>query len=342
MADYTYDGAFEAPASGKVASMANWAGAAVSLALVAGIGIWGYRVMARDVSGIPVVQAMSGPMREAPVDPGGRLADHQGLAVNAVAGQGAAARPADRLVLAPRAAGLGSEDVAVGALAPQPDPRPAVAPMETALADRAELAANTAPEQSETGEPDSMAALIDQIAGNSRPLTPLEPGEDTEVVASVGESSPEESAVALQPLTAPQPLPESGKGLARSLKPRLRPAGLSSTVVASVTPAAAAEAVAAAEAQVTEIAPTDLATGTRLVQIGAFDSMETARDEWDRLANRFGEFLDDKARVVQKASSGGRTFYRLRAHGFEDLADARRFCAAFVAQNVDCIPVVTR
>jgi hypothetical protein len=45
---------------------------------------------------------------------------------------------------------------------------------------------------------------------------------------------------------------------------------------------------------------------------------------------------------VQKASSGGRVFYRLRAMGFDDLGDARRFCSALVAENADCIPVVTR
>jgi hypothetical protein len=28
--------------------------------------------------------------------------------------------------------------------------------------------------------------------------------------------------------------------------------------------------------------------------------------------------------------------------GFDDLNDARRFCAAFVAERTDCIPVVTR
>jgi hypothetical protein len=28
--------------------------------------------------------------------------------------------------------------------------------------------------------------------------------------------------------------------------------------------------------------------------------------------------------------------------GFDDLAAARRFCAALAAQNTDCIPVVTR
>ena len=46
--------------------------------------------------------------------------------------------------------------------------------------------------------------------------------------------------------------------------------------------------------------------------------------------------------MIQKAQSGGRTFYRLRAHGFEDLADARRFCALLVAEGPDCIPVVTK
>ena len=37
------------------------------------------------------------------------------------------------------------------------------------------------------------------------------------------------------------------------------------------------------------------------------------------------------------ATSGGRTFYRLRAMGFEDLSDARRFCSALVAENAECM-----
>jgi len=67
-----------------------------------------------------------------------------------------------------------------------------------------------------------------------------------------------------------------------------------------------------------------------------------ARQEWDRLSDRFGEYLEDKNRVIQKAQSGGRTFYRLRALGFADLSDARRFCSALVAEKAECIPVVTR
>jgi len=45
---------------------------------------------------------------------------------------------------------------------------------------------------------------------------------------------------------------------------------------------------------------------------------------------------------VQSAVSGGRTFYSLRAAGFADISDARRFCAALSAEKADCIPVVAR
>ena len=91
-----------------------------------------------------------------------------------------------------------------------------------------------------------------------------------------------------------------------------------------------------------DIDPKSLEVGTRLAQLGAYESAEVARSEWTRISAKFGEFFDDKARVVQRAESGGRIFYRLRAHGFEDLSDARRFCSALVAGNADCIPVTMR
>ena len=87
---------------------------------------------------------------------------------------------------------------------------------------------------------------------------------------------------------------------------------------------------------------TDIPAGTRLSQLGAFDSPEVARKEWDRLSARFGDYMDGKQRVIQKAQSGGRTFYRLRAIGFADLNDARRFCSALVAERADCIPVTSK
>ncbi len=95
-------------------------------------------------------------------------------------------------------------------------------------------------------------------------------------------------------------------------------------------------------AGVREIAPEDLPEGTALVQLGAFASETVARTEWVRLSKKFPSVLSDRARVIQRADRGGRTFYRLRADGFIDLNDARRFCAFLVANNSDCIPVTVR
>lgn len=340
MTDYTYEGA--APAARPtqhVATAANWVGAGLSLALIAGVGVWGYKLIARDVSGVPVVQASAGPMRVTPEDPGGQLAAHQGLAVNRVAGVGTAAPPADRLVLAPRPAGLGEEDVALG-LIPQ-----TVAPKAVAVTEEPSLA-EPAPEAITPAVPldlaqinsttiedtqlDAIQALAEQLAAGVAPLSELAPGTDVPVKTE------------LAPFAEAAPV-LTGPGLASSLRPKVRPRGLQVASLATATDAApSAAAPLSAPAGVQELEAEALPSGTRLVQIGAFDSPETARAEWSRLETRFGDFLVGKDRVIQRATSGGRVFYRLRAHGFADLSDARRFCAAFVAQNVDCIPVVTR
>ena len=86
-----------------------------------------------------------------------------------------------------------------------------------------------------------------------------------------------------------------------------------------------------------DIAATAIPVGTALVQLGAFDSDALARSAWLRLSQKFPNITIDRARVVQETKRGGRTFYRLRAEGFSDLNDARRFCAFFVASNEDCI-----
>ncbi|WP_425100624.1 SPOR domain-containing protein [Tropicibacter sp. S64] len=335
MADYTYQGAADAaPTSRSAGSMANIAGAVVSLALVAGVGVWGYKTIARDVSGIPVVKATTSPMRIAPDNPGGELADNQGLAVNEVAGTGKAEGPAERLVLAPRPAGLSEEDVAQGlltAVTPHPE-----APRPVAVQPAPDLSApEPAPALTQPVETDPVAALAAELAAGAEPLSALAPGEDVPVQAEIVPEEPLEDVTMAEP-----DLPKPGPGLARSLRPKLRPSEMQTASLSAVAPEAIAAAVAAAETQ--ELDPAALPVGTRLVQIGAFDSEDAARSEWKRLEVRFGEYLDGKDRVIQKASSGGRTFYRLRAHGFEDLSDARRFCAAFVAQNVDCIPLVTK
>ena len=51
-----------APGQGsRIAGLTNLAGAAVSMLLIVGVGIWGYKLLVRDVSGVPVVRAAEGP-----------------------------------------------------------------------------------------------------------------------------------------------------------------------------------------------------------------------------------------------------------------------------------------
>lgn len=348
MADFTYDGPADVrePAGRRVANVANWAGAAVSLALVVGVGIWGYKLLVRDVTGIPVVQAMEGPMRVAPEDPGGTLADHQGLAVNDVAGTGTATPVPDRLMLAPVQAGLTDDDLPAeelaALLAPVPEPIIEEEPEMLAEGEAEDIdeelgdAAAEAAMLAEQEGLDPIEALANQIAADTVPFTEMEQDGDPEVLTSVSDRAEADEPSAAEQLAALRAAPPGA--LVRSLRPLQRPTALTTENAAAATLAGEEET-----SEVTnEVDPSTLPAGTRLAQLGAYDSPETARSEWERFSTRFGEFMAGKDRVIERATSGGRVFYRLRAAGFEDLSAARRFCAAFVAENADCIPVTTR
>ncbi len=134
--------------------------------------------------------------------------------------------------------------------------------------------------------------------------------------------------------------PEASAAVARSPRPQVRP---ERAVLTNVS-ATSAEVVApvAALASVSEVSAASIPAGTPLVQLGAFDDEAGARSEWSKLQLRFPELIGPKALVVQSAQSGGRTFYRLRAHGFASEDETRRFCAALLAENASCIAVAQR
>lgn len=320
-ADYDFGGGYshrEEPArqgarqvldARKVQRSVNIAGAVTSLGLVVGLGVWGYQLAVRDVRGVPVIQAMDGPMRIAPADPGGEIADHQGLAVNAVAAVGIAAPPPEKLVLAPRPVELAPEDTAGLGATPMPGLEEASAPV-SALTANADLALAAAPP--------------------TESATPTEVAVDAALAEALGEIPVEDPVAETVALELPsEPAPEGA--ITVSIRPKARPGARS----AAVPVAEAAQTLPVP----TEVDPATLTPGTRLVQFGTFDTAEEARAEWSRLQGRFGELMAAKAMVVQPAESGGRTFYRLRAHGFEGEDDARRFCSAFVTEDAVCIPV---
>lgn len=306
-----FEGSFGASngVAAKSARLIGVVGAVTSVALVVGLGYWGYRLAVRDMTGIPVVRAMEGPMRMAPEDPGGVIASHQGLSVNTVAAEGGISAPADRLVLAPAPITLGEDDeagTAVAMVAPVSGrssnaPGLALGPMPEAVDD--------APQLVSLDENTDIGALADALSDGAVPLSG-----DLDITLR----------------SEPEPVFSLPKGaMAQSPRPRARPEG--SVTLAAATPQ-----------DTPEMSGDDLASGTRLVQLGAFDSEEVARKEWDRLSGKFGDLMDGKTRIVQAAQSGGRTFYRLRALGFTDEADSRRFCSALVAERAACIPVAVR
>lgn len=294
----------------SMTTFANVAGAAVSLALVVGIGVWGYKLMVRDVSGIPVVRAAAGEMRVRPENPGGQQARHQGLSVNMIAAIGSSDARAEELRLAPQPVALEDEDQ------PMPELEQKVS------ADLPAAVQMTAPVKVAAAvDAGTIEDLVAQLTAGVAPLEPVE-----------GAAAPQLASASTPQLASAQVL--SGPGVRVSLRPpsqRPEPAAVR-------VPASAASTAGT----VAEIDIASLPAGTRLVQLGAFDSPEVARAQWGQITARFGPFMEGKQRIVQQAKSGGRTFYRLRAHGFEDIADARRFCSALVAESADCIPVVTR
>ena len=298
MGALTADGRLE-----RARRMVNLAGAVCSVALVLGLGYWGYRLAVRDVAGVPVMRAMAGPMRVAPADPGGDQASNQGLSVNAVAATGTSAPVADQITLAPRPVELlpGDTSVALGSASSDG----AATPVSLAISGQATSGV-------------AAGLLITQIA-------PLEEGAATLIEMATGTTVDIANA-------DPETTPATG----RSLRPQPRPAALAAASTLSNV-----ETVAA-PGPVTEIDPTSLVTGTRLAQLGAFDTPDLAREKFAQLQGQFGDLMAGKAMVIQAAQSGGRNFYRLRAHGFDGDDEARRFCAALQAEDVDCIPVAQR
>ena len=281
-----------------------WVGAALSLSLLTGAIGWSYQLIVRDINQIPIVRAQLGPLRVAPDDPGGLTAANQGLSVTQLAVN---ERPllSDEIFLAPAAEVLSEENVALQISEENSSitNKEKFDTLEVSTENSLDL--KILPEQNATG-----------IASNS------------EAVLSTAAFSPKkleiENAVSLA-LSLTNEVDSSFS----SLRPKIRPVVLNQIQTDNIAQTVANELVMTAP------------IGSAVVQLGAFESKSLAQIEWQRLEALLGSVLTSKNMMVQKAESGGRVFYRLRAFGFDDLSDARQFCSA-VNDKVACIPVVTR
>lgn len=189
--------------------MRKLTGAAVFLGLVAAMGLWSYRLGTRDAAEVPIIQAMEGPARIQPEDPGGLQAAHQGLEVNAV-------------------------------LAGRPAPMPRESPPAEAEPD--ELAAEDAPQ----GELilAAPAALAEQVLGEDQDLPmPLQEDvaarADPELAPDEATAEPDLPAVA----AGPRPRNRPANLVVARAKPKTTPVASATPPVPAVTKIAATREV---------------------------------------------------------------------------------------------------
>lgn len=327
MAAYSFDdlgggvGAGRSPlfSNGFVTRITRLSAASLSLGLVVGLGFWAYDVMVRDVRGVPVVQALSAPLRMAPENPGGIQIAHQGLSVNTVAANGVVAAPSETLVLAPKTIGL-TEDDPSGF---EPTPLSAVVPQGMApMAMNGDLPLEGTSTNALSGGDDTVLASFDLGAIDLQ--LAVEAALQSVAAAPVEMSAPVEpkiiNASKAAPQSAPVPLP----------RPRR----------AHVQPSQA-QAALAAPIVLLKDSP-DIPQGTRLVQLGSFDTVASAKSEWSRLSGLFGSSFSGKTPVIQEAENSAGRFFRLRLMGFGDERDAQGFCTVMLTDGFGCIPVLIR
>ena len=288
----------------KINMIFYWTGAALSLFLLAGAIGWSYQLIVRDVNQIPIVRAQLGPLRVAPDNPGGLTAANQGLSVTQLA---VTEKPllSNEIYLAPAAEILNEENLALKVTEEDESNK-----VDGAFEIKEVNAENSM----------NLEALPDQKEVDSR-------SNDVGVLSKAAFSQKKieiENAVSLALSITNDP----DKSLSW-LRPKIRPVGFyrNGNII---------------EDQIVSNVPMpELPIGSALVQLGAFDSKSLAESEWQRFEKILGSILIPKKMVVQKAESGGKIFYRLRASGFSDISDARQFCTA-ISDKVACIPVVTR
>lgn len=280
-------------------SVRKLAGAAVFLGLIAVMGLWSYRLGTRDANAVPIVRAMEGPTRIQPGDPGGTTAAHQGLEVN---------------------------NVLAGDPAPVPRNVPSARPEPVVLTD----------EDGAQGELIVAESVMPSPLGADgeapMPNDGLDPAEET---AAAPVSLQSELAAMVQAV-APS---DADGAVSTDARPRGRPANLAP---------ARAPAPSAAPTQTAALAPASAPAvrevgkppaGSRLVQLGAYDSEALARQAWTQLLAKQGDLLGSKSLYVERTTSNARVFYRLRVAGFQDTEQTRSMCEALRARGIDCIPV---
>ncbi|SNR54009.1 SPOR domain-containing protein [Paracoccus sediminis] len=324
----------------RFARLTHYLGAVASVALMVGLMVWGWQLVSRDVSGVPVIRAIAGDARTTPSEPGGELTNYTGYAVNTVA-EGVEQQPTQQVAIAPAPVGLSDEDVAMGQLgATARDPAvTSEVPLSFAgdpiipLSD-SEARAQAEAEAQRLAMADSAVqdATIIDIPATEGPVNEAltdengVPAQAAAIAEALVQAQAEANPGVLTASTRPAPRPRST---------RVASAGTTATDARPVPPEERPAEAPAARPDASPVAAVSQASGPQ-VQLGAFDSDSIAASEWNRLMNKHVVFAG-KQQVIQQHQSNGRTFWRLRVAGFGSLSEARQFCAALKSAGTDCL-----
>ena len=281
-----------------------WTGAALSLFLTIGAISWSYQLIVRDINQIPIVRAQLGPLRVAPDDPGGLTAANQGLSVTQLAVN---EKPllSNEIHLAPAAHILNAENLG--------------------------LEVTEDVQSNKDGGTFEIKEVNAENSINLRALSnEIESDKGLKETASFSKVAFSQKKIEIENAVS-LALSIAGDSTASltSLRPKIRPMILKKNKNKT------------GGQFVTNQTVFELTKGSAVVQLGAFDSKNLAKSEWQRFEKLLGSMLTSKKMIVQEAESGGKIFYRLRAAGFDDISSARQFCTA-ISDKVACIPVAMR
>ena len=270
--------------------------------------------VARGRTETPILAAAGGPERVAPPQSGGSNVPYQGFKIYeqpAPPDDSADAGPAAAPQTPPPAQAETAKPVETPkpvqtAVAPKPVETPKPAPVQTAAAPKPAAPAPAKPAAAPATPPKSMAALIQQSNATPAPAKP----------APVAKSPPP----AMKPaMSSPPAAPSSvATGAPRALGGQ-QPSG---PKVAAATPAPAAAA----------------ASGTYVLQIGAYKSQADAESAWKTYKTRHAALLSgysDDIRQVELGEKG--TWYRLRIGGLSDREVATALCDRLKSDGGACM-----
>jgi len=285
-------------------------GAIISLNLILWAGYWAYKLISRDINGIPIVAAQPGPLRVAPDVPGGIEAENIELAVTKIASQELPPNP-QAVELAPYTAKLSVDDITINQALKQKKL------IDSQIGKRTQ--GHSQAVEAELSNEISLVPIRTSIEGTDYTIA----DNQSELVAAA-------LAIALKPNNDQF----SNKVISANIKadiikPIPRPGSLRTNPTSLNSE--------------NSILPTlgSVETGLAVVQFGSFENKQRALTEWARLSKNLSVILDGRPKFVERIQRNGNEIYRLRLGGFVNIDDASRFCSAVISQE-NCVPIIAK